>query len=53
MELSEEVKKMLGIMGFDNVESLPTMATLRKTFIKLAVEKHPDKGGSNEEFKEL
>ena len=53
MKLSEEIKKMMLIMGFENQESLPSMTDLRKTFIKLAVEKHPDKGGSEEEFKEM
>ena len=53
MELSQEVKKMLTVMGFDNTETLPTMMNLRKTFIKLAVEKHPDKGGNEDDFKEL
>ena len=53
MKLSQETKKLLVIMGFKNTEVLPTMTNLRKAFIRLAVEKHPDKGGSNEEFKEL
>ena len=51
--VNHKIEKLLVIMGFTKVNELPTMKTLRQTFIKLAVERHPDKGGSDEKFKEL
>ena len=53
MIVNEETKKLLVVMGFEDENTLPTMKTLRERFRKLAIEKHPDKGGSNEQFKEL
>ena len=40
-------------MEFQNQEELPSMKSLRRNFRRLAIEKHPDKGGNNEEFKKL
>ena len=51
--LSEEIVNLLKLMKFENLLEIPSMRMLRKRLKKLAVEKHPDKGGSNEEFKEL
>ena len=51
--MSEAVKKLMEIMGYEEGEKLPSMKSLRQHFRKLAVETHPDKGGSNEKFKEL
>ena len=53
MKINEETQKLLEILGFSDINELPTMKKLRANFIKLAIEKHPDKGGNNEDFKEL
>ena len=51
--MTTQTRNLLLIMGFEETKSLPTMKCLRQKFIKLAVERHPDKGGSDEKFKEL
>ena len=48
--LSEIVKQALVILDFDNV---PSMAELRNKFLKLCIERHPDKGGENDQFQKL
>ena len=40
-------------MGYQEASSLQMMKSLWQHFWKLAVEKHSDKGGTNEKFKEL
>ena len=51
--MKEETKNYLRTMAIKETSKLPTLQLLREQFRKLAVEKHPDKGGSNEAFKEL
>ena len=48
--LSEAVKKSLEIFQLDKV---PKMAVLRAKYMELCIERHPDKGGSNEQFQQL
>ena len=48
--ISEQVKRALQMLQFDEV---PKMAELRSRFLKLCVERHPDKGGTSEQFQEL
>ena len=51
--VSEEIRNLMEILGYQELSKLPTMKSLRQHFRKLAVERHPDKGGTNEKFKEL
>ena len=44
------VKFALSVLGFDAV---PKMKELRENFLKLCLERHPDKGGSDDSFKVL
>ena len=44
------LKKYLQLMGFNQI---PQMKELRKRFLQLSVECHPDKGGSDKKFQEL
>ena len=53
MTIDNVTKELLIIMNFDDLLSLPSMKILRERFRELAVQRHPDKGGSNEAFKEL
>ena len=48
--LSEQVKMALKMLQFDQV---PRLAELRARFLKMCIERHPDKGGSNKEFQDL
>ena len=51
--ISEEIKNLLQTMEYEKQNTLPTMKSLRQHFRKLAVERHPDKGGTDKEFQEL
>ena len=48
--ISEKLRNALSVLGFSEV---PEMKVVRDRFLKLCLEKHPDKGGSNEEFQNL
>ena len=53
--MDEEIKALLVILGFNkDIEKLPLMKEVRRNFLKLAIEKHPDKpGGVKAEFQQL
>ena len=48
--ISDKVKAALHVLGFREV---PKMNEVRDRFLKLCLERHPDKGVSNEEFQSL
>ena len=48
--ISDAVKEALAVLGFKEV---PEMKTVRDRFLRLCLEKHPDKGGSDAEFQKL
>ena len=48
--ISDNLKECLQILDFDDV---PTMAELRTRFLKLCIERHPDKGGEKDKFQKL
>ena len=52
-EMDQNMREMLNTLGFLDLETLPSMKQLREHFRKLTIQRHPDKGGINEEFKEL
>ena len=48
--ISDNLKESLQILDFDDV---PSMAELRTRFLKLCIERHPDKGGAKDKFQKL
>ena len=52
--MDEYIKTCLEILGFSNTKSLPKLKLIRKNYIKLLIEKHPDKNeGIDRGFNEL
>ena len=48
--ISDNLRESLRTLDFYNV---PTMAQLRMWFLKLCIERHPDKGGEKDKFQML
>ena len=46
-----KVKEALGILGFENLETLPKLKDIRKRFMKLSLLHHPDKNNGSKEAK--
>ena len=53
MNSDKRIKELLIVMDFKDLRILPSMKILRERFRHLAVQRHPDKGGTDEAFKEL
>jgi DnaJ-class molecular chaperone len=46
------IQKALEVFGYSNIDKLSAV-NVKKTYLELASKKHPDKGGTSEEFVEL
>ena len=53
--INQELKDLLIILDFQkDIDKLPLMKEVRRNFLKLSLEKHPDKAGGNKsDFQEL
>ena len=52
--MNDHIKAMLKILGLENVNKLPKMKEVMKSYYKKALKAHPDKpSGSKEKFQTL
>ena len=53
--MNQEIRALLVVLGLkSDIECIPLMKEVRRQFLKLSIEKHPDKpGGTKEAFQEL
>ena len=47
--MNSKVKEALKVLGFRNIEVLPKLKEIRKSFLKLSLLYHPDRNNSSEE----